>query len=159
LCCRYTSTKTRPEALTDKEEACELRRSARVSLAHLSSDPKYSNALPLRLRAACVPHALHPTDEFDAPSVRKDTQPESTRVQPPQGVPTFQPREYRASSPRFACALELGSKWEGPKAVVGQGSKENNTDKRRDHMIPHQVTRVISHKIDTVIHGTKSNAW
>jgi hypothetical protein len=110
LCCRYTSTKIRSEALTDKEEACELRRSARVSLAHLSSDPKYSNALPLRLRAACVPHALRPTDEFDAPSVRKDTQPESTRMQPPQGVPTFQPREYRASSPRFACALELGSK-------------------------------------------------
>jgi hypothetical protein len=63
-----------------------------------------------------------PTDEFDAPSVRKDTQPENTRVQPPQGVPTFQPREYRAFSSRFSCALELGSKWGGPKAVVGQGS-------------------------------------
>ena len=44
---------------------------------------------PLRLRAACVPHALHPTDEFDAPSVRKDMKPENTRVQPPQGVPTL----------------------------------------------------------------------
>jgi hypothetical protein len=63
----------------------------RIDLVHLSSDPKCSNALlssPLRLRAACVPHALHPTDEFDAPSVRKDTQPENIRVQPPQGVPT-----------------------------------------------------------------------
>jgi hypothetical protein len=64
----------------------------RIDLAHLSSNPKYSNALPsspLRFRAAGVPHALHPTDEFDAPSVRKDTQPENTRVEPPQGVPTF----------------------------------------------------------------------
>jgi hypothetical protein len=61
----------------------------RIDLAYLSSDLKYSNALPLRLRAACVSHALHPTDEFDAPSVRKDTQPKNTRVQPPQGVPTF----------------------------------------------------------------------
>ena len=60
----------------------------RIDLVHLSSDPKYSNALP-HLRAACVPHALHPTDEFDAPSVRKDTQLENTRVQPPQGVSTF----------------------------------------------------------------------
>ena len=61
----------------------------RIDLVHLSSDLKYSTALPsspLRLRAACVPHALHPTDEFDAPSVRKDTQPENTRVQPPQGL-------------------------------------------------------------------------
>jgi hypothetical protein len=58
---------------------------------------------PLRLRAACVPHALHPTDEFDAPSVRKSTKPENTRVQPPQGVPTFRPREYHASSPRCVC--------------------------------------------------------
>ena len=67
----------------------------RIGLAHLSSDLKYSNALPLRLCAACVPHALHPTDEFDAPSVRKDEQPENTRVQPPQGVLTLRPRGYR----------------------------------------------------------------
>ena len=60
----------------------------RIDLAYLSSDPKCSDALPLRLRAACVPHTLHPTDEFDAPSVRNDTKPENTRVQPPQGVPT-----------------------------------------------------------------------
>ena len=59
-----------------------------MDLAHLSSDPKYSNALPLRLRAACVLHKLRPTDEFDA-SVRNDTLPENTRVQPPQRVPTF----------------------------------------------------------------------
>jgi hypothetical protein len=52
----------------------------RIDLVHLSSDLKYSNALPLRLRAACVPHALHPTDEFDPPSVRKNTQPENERV-------------------------------------------------------------------------------
>jgi hypothetical protein len=60
----------------------------RIDLVYLSSGPKYSNALPsspLRLRAACVPHTLHPTDEFDAPSVRKDAQPENIRVQPPQG--------------------------------------------------------------------------
>jgi hypothetical protein len=61
---RFTNTKIQSEALTDKE-------SAEIGLAHLSSDPKYSNALPLRLCAACVPYALHPTDEFDAPpSVR-----------------------------------------------------------------------------------------
>ena len=55
---------------------------------------------PLQLRAACVPDALHPTKELDAPSVRKDTKPENTRVQPPQGVPRYHPHEYRASSPR-----------------------------------------------------------
>ena len=43
----------------------------RIGLAHLSSDLKYSNALPLRLRVACVPYALRPTDEFDAPSVQE----------------------------------------------------------------------------------------
>ena len=85
---RYTNTNIQSEALADKEEAYEPRRSAKIGLAHLSSDPKYSNALPLPLRAACVLHVLHPTDGFDA-SVRKDTQPENTRVQPPQGVPTF----------------------------------------------------------------------
>ena len=60
----------------------------RIDPVHLSSDPKYSSALsslPLRLRAACVPHVLHPTDEFEPPSVRKDTQSENTRVQPSQG--------------------------------------------------------------------------
>jgi len=67
---RYTNTNIQSEALTDKEEAYEPRRSAKMDLAHLSSDPKYSNALPLRLRAACVLHKLRPTDEFDA-SVRK----------------------------------------------------------------------------------------
>ena len=55
----------------------------RIDLAYLPSDLKYSDALPLRLRAACVPYALHPTDEFDAPSVRKDAQPKNTRMQPP----------------------------------------------------------------------------
>jgi hypothetical protein len=60
----------------------------RIDLAYLPSDLRYSDALPLRLRAACAPYALHPIDEFDAPSVRKDAQPENTRVQPPQGVPT-----------------------------------------------------------------------
>jgi hypothetical protein len=58
----------------------------RIDLAYLSSDPKYSNALPLRLRAAYVPPALHPTDEFNRPSIHKNTQPENTRVQPPQEV-------------------------------------------------------------------------
>jgi hypothetical protein len=43
---------------------------------------------PLRLRAACVPHALYTTDEFDAPSDRKDTLPKNTRVKPLQGAPT-----------------------------------------------------------------------
>ena len=85
---RYTNTNTQSEALADKDEAYEPRRSAKIGLTHLSSDPKCSNALPLRLRAACILHSFRPTDEFDA-SVRKDTQPENTRVQPPQGVPTF----------------------------------------------------------------------
>jgi hypothetical protein len=52
----------------------------------------HSNASPfsfLRLRAACVSCALYSTDEFDAPSVRKDTKPENIRMRPSQGVPTF----------------------------------------------------------------------
>jgi hypothetical protein len=52
----------------------------RIDLAHLSSDLKYPNVLPLRLRAACIPYALHPTKESDAPSVHKNTQPENERV-------------------------------------------------------------------------------
>src|SRR5271170_6300119 len=104
-----------------------------IDLAHLSNDPKYSNALPLRLRATCVPHALHPTDKFDAHSVRKDTQPESTRVQPPQGVPTFQPREYLASSPRCVCALELGSKVGRSKSGSrARGPKSMQTTQKSD---------------------------
>jgi hypothetical protein len=82
---RYTYNPRRSPIKRKPTSTAELR----IDLAYLSSDLKYSNALPLRLRAACVSHALHPTDEFDAPSVRKDTQPENTRVQPPQGVPTF----------------------------------------------------------------------
>jgi hypothetical protein len=52
----------------------------RIDLTHLSSDLRYLNALPLRLGVACVPYALHLTNEFDAPSVRKNTQPENERV-------------------------------------------------------------------------------
>lgn len=82
---RYTNTKIQSEALADKKGAYKPRRSAKVGPACLLRDPKCSNALPLRLRAACVPHPLHQTDEFDAPSVHKGTQSGSTKVQPPQG--------------------------------------------------------------------------
>jgi len=95
----------------------------RIDLAYLSSDLKYSNALSLRLRAACVSHWLYPTDEFDAPSVRKDTQPETARVQPPQGVPTFYLANVEpAQLDAHVCALGLGSKCGCPNAAVGQGS-------------------------------------
>jgi hypothetical protein len=70
------------EALTDKRKPTSIAK-LRIDLAYLLSDPKYSNTLPLRLRAACAPHALHPVNEFDAPSVRNNTKPRNTRVQPP----------------------------------------------------------------------------
>jgi hypothetical protein len=82
----------------------------RIDLAYLSSDLKYSNALPLRLRAACVPHALHPTDEFDAPSVRKDTQPENTRVQPSQGPLRSTSRISSLLTSMRVCTLGLAQK-------------------------------------------------
>ena len=85
----------RSEALTDKEEAwgtTELR----IDLAHLSSDLKYPNALPLRLRAACVPYARHPTNEFDAPSVRKNTQ--SENAQPENEECSHHKRSPRSAS-------------------------------------------------------------
>ena len=84
---QYTAQGTHQTPRRGPASTAELR----IDPAHLSSGPRCSDALPsspLRLRAACVPHALHPTDKFDAPSVREDTQPENIRVQPPQGVPT-----------------------------------------------------------------------
>jgi hypothetical protein len=50
---------------------------------------------------------------------RKDTQPENTRVQPPQGVPTSTSRISSLLTSMRVCALGLGSKWGGPKAAVG----------------------------------------
>jgi hypothetical protein len=64
----------------------------------------------LSLRAASASHALQPTNKFDALSDRKHTKPENTRVQPPRGVPTFQPREYRACSQRQGCDGDAASK-------------------------------------------------
>ena len=61
----------------------------RIDLAHLSSDLKYSNALPLRLRAALRSTRASPDRRIRPPSVRKNTQPENTGVQPPQGTPMF----------------------------------------------------------------------
>jgi hypothetical protein len=62
----------------------------------------------LSLRAASTLHVLHPTDKFDAPSCRKHTKPENTRVQPPQGsLPALTSIEIR---PLVVCALGLGSK-------------------------------------------------
>jgi hypothetical protein len=67
------------EALIDKRKPTSVAK-LRIDLAYLSSDPRYSNAFPLRLRAACAPHALHPVNEFDALSVRNNTKPRNTRV-------------------------------------------------------------------------------
>jgi hypothetical protein len=72
--------KIQSEALIDKEKNTAK---LRINLAHLSSDLRYSNALLLRLRAACVLYALHPINEFDVPSVRKNAQSKNTRVQLP----------------------------------------------------------------------------
>jgi hypothetical protein len=90
---RGRHTLRQSEALTDKRKPTSIAK-LRIDLAYLSSDLKYSNALPLRLRAACALHALYPINKFDAPFVRSDTEPENIRVQPPQGVPTLRPREY-----------------------------------------------------------------
>jgi hypothetical protein len=99
----------------------------RVDLFHLSSDPKYSNALPsspLRLRAACVPHTLHPTDEFDAPSVRKDTQPETHKeCSHHKGSLRSTSRISSLLTSMRVCALGLRSKVGRSKAAVGQGSQ------------------------------------
>jgi hypothetical protein len=108
----------------------------RIDLVHLSTDPKYSNALPsspLRLRAACVPHALHPTDEFDAPSVRKDTQPENTRVQPSQGPLRSTSRISSLLTSMRVCTLGLAQKRGGPKAGVLKSLFHKHT-KHRDQI-------------------------
>jgi hypothetical protein len=96
----------------------------RIDLVHL---PERSKVLKrsfslLRLRAACVPHALYPTDEFDAPSHRKDTKPENTRVQPSQGVPTFHLANIEPAH-LDACVVRQGlvQEWGGPEAAVRQG--------------------------------------
>lgn len=108
---RRLSARWRPrrisKAPTSKEETYE------------SSDPEHSNALPLCLRAACVLHALHSIDKFDAP-LRKDTQPENIRVQPPQKGSTLRISSLLTSV--RACVLGLGLKWGVQKAAVGQGS-------------------------------------
>jgi hypothetical protein len=98
----------------------------RIDLAYLSRGPKHSSTFPsslLRLRAACVPHAFHPTDEFDAPSVRKDTKPENIRVQPPQGAPTFRLTNIEpACLDACVCVRAYIQEWGGPEAAVGNGS-------------------------------------
>ena len=96
---RYTYNPRRSPVKRKPTSTAELR----IDLAYLSSDLKYPNALPLRLLAACVSHALHPTDEFDRPSVRKDTQPENTRVQPPQGVPTSHLANIEPALDAYVC--------------------------------------------------------
>jgi hypothetical protein len=119
----------------------------RIDLAYLSSDLKYSNALPLRLRAACVPHALHPTDEFDAPSVRKDTQPENTRVQPSQGPLRSTSRISSLLTSMRVRALGLvqsGKMQTGSRASVLRVrftayKQTQRSDEIRDHVVPHQV--------------------
>jgi hypothetical protein len=69
------------EALTDKRKPTSIAK-LRIDLAYLSSDLKYSNALFLRLRAACALYALYPIDKFNALFVRSDIEPENIRVQP-----------------------------------------------------------------------------
>jgi hypothetical protein len=135
---RYTNTNTQSEAPADKEEAYEPRRSAKMRPAHLSSYPKYSNALPLRLSAACVLHALHPTDKFDA-YVCKDTQPENTRVQPPQGVPAFHLANIEpAHLDACVCVKAWFKSREVQKRRYGKGPKSLfrsiQTDKHRDQI-------------------------
>jgi hypothetical protein len=106
---------------TDKEEATSTAK-LRIDLAYLTSDLRYSDALPLRSRIACALYALHPIDEFDAPSVRKDTQPKNIRVQPPQGVPTSHLANIEPAHLDACVCVRAYFRWRGPKAVVGQGS-------------------------------------
>jgi hypothetical protein len=90
-----------------------------------------------------------PDKRIRRPSVRKDAQPENTRVQPPQRGPYVSPREYRACSPRCVCALGLSSKVGRSKSgsrarvlrVCLTAYKQINlrSDKIRDHVIPHQI--------------------
>jgi hypothetical protein len=112
------------EALTDKRKPTSMAK-LRIDLAYLSSDPKYSNALPLRLRAACAPHALHPGNEFDASSVRNNTKPKNIRVQPPQKVPTLHLANIEpACLDACVCVRAWFRSRECPKTVVGRGSQE-----------------------------------
>jgi hypothetical protein len=67
------------EELTDKRKSTNMAK-LRIDLVYLSSDLKYLNALPLRLRAVCALHAFHSVNEFDALSVRNDTKPRNIRV-------------------------------------------------------------------------------
>jgi hypothetical protein len=132
----------------------------RIDLAHLSSDLRYSNALPLRLRAACAPHALHPIDEFDAPSVRKDAQPKNTRVQPPQGAPTSHLANIEPAHLDACVCVRAYFRWRsksGSRARVLRVcfTVYKQTNKHRDRIgceimwFHTSFTRVISHKIDT----------
>jgi len=122
----------------------------RIDPVHLSSDPKYSSALsslPLRLRAACVPHVLHPTDEFEPPSVRKDTQSANTRVQPSQGPLRSTSRISSLLTPERVRALGLvqsGKIQTGSRASVLRVrftayKQTQRSDEIRDHVVPHQV--------------------
>jgi hypothetical protein len=121
---RGRHTLEQSEALIDKRKSASMAK-LRIDFVYLLSGPKYSSALPLRLRAACVLHALHPADEFDAPSVRNDTKPRNIRVQPPQEVPTLHLANIEpAYLNTCVCVKAWFRSGECPKTVVGHGSQE-----------------------------------
>jgi hypothetical protein len=149
------------EALTDKRKPTSMAK-LRIDLVYLSSDPGYSNALPLRLRAACASHALYPADEFDAPSVRNNTKPRNIRVQPPQGVPTLHLANIEpACLDTCVCVRAWFRSGECPKTAVGHGSQEFVSQHTVNTTFIGHHTRSMEWSytiIQRMIHGTKGSA-